>query len=205
MSRPLPQTSHVHKRLRWAPRLIAAHVATPPDAMPAAAAPRNPEWAEPVDASVNLFKVTELFYRSARLHEKDLPLLKSLGIATVVSLRSFHSDRRMLSQSGMRAVRVGINTWQINDRNMAAALRAIRDAEKDGPVLLHCMHGADRTGLVAAMYRIAFQGWDKLQALAELTEGGYGYHTLWKNIPSYLQAVDIEAMRHAVATRPRHP
>jgi protein tyrosine/serine phosphatase len=163
---------------------------------------RDPEWAEPVNASVNLFRVTPHFYRSARLEASDIPLLKSLGIATVVSLRSFHSDRRLLSRSGVRAVRIGINTWQINDRNMTAALQAIRRAEQDGPVLLHCMHGADRTGLVAAMYRVVFQGWDTARALAELTQGGYGYHAVWKNIPSYLADVDIEKVRKAVALGP---
>ena len=29
------------------------------------------------------------------------------------------------------------------------------------PGLVHCMHGADRTGTLRAPYRIAVQGWSK--------------------------------------------
>ncbi|MDB5894476.1 MAG: protein-tyrosine-phosphatase [Rhodoferax sp.] len=219
MGRPLPQLPRPSRHHRWTPASLAArftgarasagasatvgdHVASVTAAADTvtslAIAGRDPSWAEPVDASVNLFRVTPLFYRSARLDAADVPLLQRLGIATVVSLRSFHTDRRLLSRSGVRAVRIGINTWQIADSHIVAALQAIRHAERDGPVLLHCMHGADRTGLVAAMYRVVFQGWDTSRALAELTEGGYGYHTVWKNIPTYLARVNIEKLREAV-------
>jgi protein tyrosine/serine phosphatase len=160
--------------------------------------PRNPEWAVPVEQSANLFSITPTLFRSAQLEEKDLALIKSLGIQTVVSLRNFHSDDALFKDTGVAFQRIGINTWQIGDRHVIAALRAIRAAEKDGPVLLHCMHGADRTGLISAMYRMLYQGWSKEQALAELTQGGYGYHALWKNIPRYLQRVDVEKIRAAV-------
>lgn len=159
---------------------------------------RPAEWASPVATTQNLFRVTPAFYRSAQLQSKDLALLQALGIKTIVSLRSFHSDDKVLKNSGIKLQRIGINTWDINDKNVIAALRALQAAEKDGPVLLHCMHGADRTGLVTAMYRILNQGWTKDQALEELTKGGYGYHSLWKNIPDYLHKVDIDKIRQAV-------
>jgi protein tyrosine/serine phosphatase len=160
--------------------------------------PRKPDWAAPIDASANMFRITPELYRSAQLSENDVDLVKALGIKTVVSLRNFHSDDQLLRTSGVKIKRVGINTWQVGDRHVIAALRAIKMAEKDGPVLLHCLHGADRTGLVSAMYRILYQGWTKEQALDELTQGGYGYHSLWKNIPNYLRKVDIEKIRQAV-------
>lgn len=85
-----------------------------------------------------------------------------------------------------------IYTWAVNDDNIVAALKAIRTEEKEGLVLLHCWHGADCTGLVSAMYHLLYQGWSKAQALNELLNGGYGYHALWKNIPVYLRAIDVE-------------
>jgi protein tyrosine/serine phosphatase len=159
---------------------------------------RKSEWAAPVEQSTNLFRITPVLYRSAQFSQKDVALVKSLGIQTVVSLRNFHDDDRLLRGSGVKIKRVGINTWAVGDKHVIAALKAIKAAEKDGPVLLHCLHGADRTGLVSAMYRILYQGWTKDQALQELTEGGYGYHALWKNIPTYLRAVDVEKIRTAV-------
>jgi protein tyrosine/serine phosphatase len=159
---------------------------------------RKAGWATAVDTSLNLFEVKPGFYRSARLDEKDLAVLQAQGIKTVISLRSFHSDTRLLKDTGITAIRIPINTWAVDDAHIIAALRAIRQAEKEGPFLLHCLHGADRTGLVTAMYRVIYQGWSKAQAMEELTQGGYGYHTLWKNIPKYMERVDPEKIRSAV-------
>lgn len=169
-------------------------------AMPAQAETptRKPEWATPIAAEQNLFQVTPTFYRSAKLQAESVATLKRLGVHTVVSLRAFHSDRPVLESSGIRRVRIRIYTWDIDDKEVIAALRTIREAERQGPVLLHCLHGADRTGLVTAMYRMVYQGWTREAALDELEHGGYGYHAIWKNIPKYLKTVDIEQIKRAV-------
>jgi len=145
---------------------------------------RPSEWATPIAKGNNLYRVNQNFYRSAQIETKDIALIEALGIKTVISLRTFHDDTRLLKNSGIKVQRIGINTWEISDTNIIAALRAIKLAEHDGPVLLHCMHGADRTGLVTAMYRILYQGWSKEKALEELTKGGFGYHSLWKTFQS---------------------
>lgn len=170
-------------------------LAPPPVRAATASDARPAEWAVVVDPAMNLFQVAPRFYRSARLDEEDLPRLRSLGIRTVVSLRAFHSDTRLLSDTGIDAVRVPMLTWSIDDDEVVRALRAIRNAEADGPVLLHCQHGADRTGLVTAMYRMVVQGWPREAALDELLNGGFGYHSMWKNIPAYLETVDVDAIR----------
>ena len=163
-----------------------------------AQAVRKPEWATPAGKSPNLFRITPTLYRSAQLSINDVPELKSLGIKTVVGLRAFHSDEAWLKQSDIKTSRVRIYTWAVNNTNVVAALKAIRAAETNGPVLLHCQHGADRTGLISAMYRVLYQNWSKEQALDELQNGGYGYHSMWKNIPIYLSDVDIEKIRRLV-------
>src|SRR5436190_19635811 len=35
------------------------------------------------------------------------------------------------------------------------------------PIFFHCRRGADRTGAIAAFYRMAIQGWDAKQAYSE--------------------------------------
>ncbi len=159
---------------------------------------RKPDWALPVEKSQNLFLVAPNFYRSAQLVPADLPRLQNLGIKMVVSLRAFHSDNALLKNSGIKLIRIGVLTWDIDDKHVVRALRAIRTAEKEGPVLLHCQHGADRTGLVTAMYRMVYQNWDRERALDELINGGYGYHAMWKNIPRYIRAVDVEKIRKMI-------
>jgi uncharacterized protein (TIGR01244 family) len=161
---------------------------------------RNPEWATPVTSEHNLYRVTPTFYRSAKLDAASVAQIEQLGVRTVVNLRAFHADDQLLANTGIRMVRVPINTWHIEDEDVIQALRAIRAAEAEGPVLLHCLHGADRTGLVTAMYRVVFAGWSREQALDELEHGGYGYHAMWRNIPAYLKKVDVDKIRLAVNT-----
>jgi uncharacterized protein (TIGR01244 family) len=156
---------------------------------------RNAEWATPLPQVSNLHQVTPVLYRSAKLDSSDVAQLQALGVKTVISLRSFHSDTQVLEGSGIRAVRIPINTWAIRDKHVVDTMRSIRAAEQQGPVLLHCLHGADRTGMMAAMYRMLYQGWPREKAIDELKNGGYGYHAVWKNIESYLKRVDVAALR----------
>ena len=57
----------------------------------------------------------------------------------------------------------------LNQHLIAAteAFAAAYDAS-NGPVLVHCWHGSDRTGCVCASHRIIFSGWSREQANAEL-------------------------------------
>ena len=83
----------------------------------------------------------------------------------------------------------------------SAALRAVRKAQaRWAAVLLHCQHGADRTGLISALHRVIFESWSKADALAEMRQGEFGYHAVWGNIPTYLKKVDIAALKSAVGT-----
>lgn len=87
----------------------------------------------------------------------------------------------------------------LHHEQVVKALRALRAARASGPVLLHCQHGADRTGVISAVLRMTEQGWSRQQAMDEMFRGGYGYHTLWRNIPAYLQHVDARALQTRVA------
>lgn len=176
--------------------LAFAFIAVPGHA--AEAPERNPAWAVLVNKDMNLHRVTPTFYRCEQFKKSEVPELEKLGIKTAVNLRNFHSDDDELKGSEIQPVRVRINTWAIGDKHVVASLAAIRRAEKIGPVVLHCQHGADRTGLVTAMYRIIYQGWTKDAALDELRDGGYGYHSIWKNIPKYIQKVDTKKIARAV-------
>ncbi|MEG2961401.1 MAG: dual specificity protein phosphatase family protein [Janthinobacterium sp.] len=169
--------------------------AAPAGAQTAATPERHADWATPLPQVSNLHQVTPVLYRSARLDSRDVAQLQALGVKTVISLRSFHSDTQVLEGSGIRAVRIPINTWAIRDKHVIDTMRSIRAAEQHGPVLLHCLHGADRTGMMAAMYRMLYQGWPREKAIDELKNGGYGYHAVWKNIESYLKRVNVDEIR----------
>lgn len=164
-----------------------------------AAAERRADWAQPMAVAgvPNLHQIAPGIYRSAQPTALGMRNLEAMGIRTVISLRNYHDDRETLKGTRLHSMRVPINTWDIRDEQVVATLRKLKQ-NADGPFLIHCQHGADRTGLMSAMYRIVIQGWDKRRAVEELTQGGYGYHVVWKNILHYIDAVDAEAIRRQV-------
>jgi protein tyrosine/serine phosphatase len=51
---------------------------------------------------------------------------------------------------------------------------AIVDDPAARPVLLHCKAGLHRTGILAAVYRMEYEGWGPFRALEELKAHGFG-------------------------------
>ncbi|MBY5360364.1 dual specificity protein phosphatase family protein, partial [Rhizobium leguminosarum] len=45
---------------------------------------RNSDWAMSVVASVNLYRITPTFFRSAQIRKDDVRAIRSLGIKTIV-------------------------------------------------------------------------------------------------------------------------
>lgn len=167
----------------------------------AAPAPRPATWAEAVELEgvPNLHRVTPSFYRSAQPTEEGFANLShELGVKSIVSLRAFHADDVLAGGNHLMLTRIPIHTWNIEEEDVVKALRAVLQAQKHGPVLLHCQHGSDRTGLISALYRVIVQGWSKADALAEMRGGEFGYHAVWGNIPRYLKTADIPALKAAV-------
>jgi len=188
--------------LACAPAPASAPASAP--AFASASAPaRNPKWAVLVDKTLNLYRVTPTLYRCEQFLKEQVPALQKLGIRAAVDLRHNHTDDNLLKDSGIKPVRVPTNTWDIDDERIIAALAAIRRAEADGdaPVVVHCEHGADRTGIVCAMYRVVYQGWTPDEAIDELRHGGYGFHWIWLNIPRYIKKADARKIASAVEAR----
>ena len=75
----------------------------------------------------------------------------------------------------------------------------IEKQQQQGAVLIHCYHGADRTGLISGMYRIIYQGWTVADAKEEMLHGPYGYHSIWKNIANLFTEKTVKQVRQHVA------
>ena len=159
---------------------------------------RPAEWATPVTAThlKNFYRLDERVYRSAQPDRKGFQELVRLGIMNVLSFRDHHADDSGAKGLGLTLNRIKMEAGEIRDEQVVEALRIIRAAK--GPIVIHCWHGSDRTGLISAMYRIVYQNWSKEEAIEELTKGGYGYHSLYRNIPEYLRRVNSEDVRQRV-------
>lgn len=164
---------------------------------------RPPRWAEPVTLpeAENFYRVTPNLYRSAQPSVKAFREYEKFGIKTVINLRAQHSDRQLMPHgSSMTLIEYPINTWGLDEEDVIIVLRHIQT--QPGPILVHCQHGADRTGTIIAMYRIVMEGWSETEALAEMTNGGYGFHSIWRNLPNYIKKADIAKVKQALAAEP---
>jgi len=161
---------------------------------------RNERWAQPIalDGVPNLHRLTPTLYRSEQPTALGFQNLEKMGIRTVINLRAFNSDDDEVRGTSLRTERVKILTWDVDDDHVIDVMRMLQKTE-NGPFLIHCQHGADRTGLMSAMYRVLEQGWTVDDAVAELTGGGYGYHAMWKNILRYVRSADVDKLRAAIA------
>jgi protein tyrosine/serine phosphatase len=147
----------------------------------------------------NLHRVNENLYRSEQPTREGMKKLKEIvGIKTVINLRVFHTDADELKGTGLLNEELSVKTWRIEDEDVVRVLKLIRNKEK-GPFLIHCWHGADRTGLMAAMYRIVEEDWSKDEAIEEMVSGGYGFHPTWENIIEYIRNVDVKKIKIAVS------
>jgi len=158
---------------------------------------RPVKWARPVhmEGVPNLHKVSDSLYRSAQPSAKGMANLKAAGIETIVNLRSFHSDRDEIGNLGLAYEHIYMKAWHPEEEDAVRFLQIVTNPKRT-PVLVHCQHGADRTGIMCALYRVAVQNWDKKEALREMTEGGFGFHAIWENLISWFEKLDIEAIRN---------
>lgn len=57
-----------------------------------------------------------------------------------------------------------------------------------------------------AVYRIVIEGWTKEEAIREMIDGGYGFHSIWAYLPVWIRNLDIEDINaKAGLTATPHP
>ena len=171
---------------------------------------RPPEWAirRTKPGLPNLHQVTTNLYRGAQPMAAGMAELKAMGVKTIIDLRAYHSDKDELGKAGsdLKPKRLQMNAWHAEDEDVIRFLKTVNDTN-NLPAFVHCQHGADRTGVMCAMYRITTCGWTRQEAIDEMTQGGFGFHPMWKNLVTYLKRVDVEKIKReaGIATKPNSP
>ncbi|MCH9630093.1 MAG: hypothetical protein S4CHLAM37_00860 [Chlamydiia bacterium] len=143
----------------------------------------------------NFHKITDTIYRGGQPLGDGFFRLKRLGIKTVINLRVVDTDIFHVEPAGLNYIHISFKPHIPRDVDVIRFLKIIKEA-KDTPIYIHCYHGSDRTGMLCAIYRIFFQGWDKNKALHEMIHGGYGFHEFFQqNLISYIKKLDVADIR----------
>ncbi len=163
---------------------------------------RSALWAQPLklEGVPNLHKVNDNFYRSAQPTALGMKNLKKMGVETIVNLRSYHSDRDEIAGLGLGYEHIYVKAWHPERKEIIRFLQIVTNPKRT-PVLLHCLHGADRTGTFSALYRIVVEGWTKDDAISEMRKGSFNYHEMWTNLPKWIRARDIASIRKEIGIK----
>jgi uncharacterized protein (TIGR01244 family) len=132
----------------------------------------------------NYHQVDDNVYRGAQPTEEGFKALRKAGIKTVIDLRpdgedSSHSVRKeqaIVEGQGMHYVNVPLSGVFAPSRETISKLLAMMTDAETGPVFIHCLRGADRTGTVIASYRIQHDHWKNRDALHEADSLGMSWH-----------------------------
>jgi protein tyrosine/serine phosphatase len=83
------------------------------------------------------------------------------GIRTIIDLRRGHdevrAEREALAALGVEHVH--LPSAQIPSAEVVESFLQYIGREENHPVLIHCEHGEGRSAMLAAIYRIEFEGW----------------------------------------------
>lgn len=148
---------------------------------------------------VNFSKVNDGLFRGARLTSVEaVQYLKSLNIKNVINLQGGDLDSdigviipwaepgerpEVIAQEKATALSLGLGFLHA-PLNSLEAITKDEDKEIDEvltfmhepsnqPVFIHCEHGADRTGLLVALYKVKYEGANVQTARAEWIRNGH--------------------------------
>ncbi|MBI3654717.1 MAG: tyrosine-protein phosphatase [Acidobacteria bacterium] len=127
----------------------------------------------------NFHQVNERLYRGAQPKKDGLKKLAALGVKSILNLRG-EDENTQAEQREAQAL--GLNYFALpmgglsrpSDEQITQALAIINNPE-NGVVFVHCQHGADRTGVVIACYRMSQESQTAAQAKAEAEKYGMSW------------------------------
>ena len=144
----------------------------------------------------NFHQVNPEIYRSSQPDKQQMRILVEVyGIKSVINLREYHSDDDEAAGTRLKLLRYPVAAGSVTEEDIVNILNLLRTAPK--PVLVHCWHGSDRTGITIAAYRIVEQGVSVEEAEKELTDDRFGHHEFWYgNLRKLLRSTDWNALRN---------
>ncbi len=162
----------------------------------------------------NFGQVTPALYRGAQPTAQGFEQLQKLGVAVVIDFRDEKSqidrERRELQARHMTFVSIPWNAFHDPAPEQVREYFAVLRANADKKVFVHCHKGADRTGTMVALYRIAAQGWTADDAVREMKT--YHLHAFWfphleRYVKSFPQQLKSDASLHnaLAAAQPTAP
>jgi endonuclease/exonuclease/phosphatase family metal-dependent hydrolase/protein tyrosine phosphatase (PTP) superfamily phosphohydrolase (DUF442 family) len=130
--------------------------------------------------------ISPTLLRGGRPKPVGLETLKARGFRTIVNFTEDPKERWEAGRLGLDYYELPITAslWSTPPTETQVReffLLALDPARR--PLFFHCAHGHDRTGLMAALYRIEAEGWTNGEAIQEMQ--ALGYRDWFKDLIAY--------------------
>jgi len=173
--------------------VAGCHQGTPPAVLSAP----SKKHADRLEGVENLARITPGLYRGAQPSAEGFKRLKEMGVKTVINLRSNHTDDDEAKGTGIELVHIPMHadifgSTAPTEEEIQKFFGVVLDPAKQ-PVYFHCAHGKDRTGTMAALWRIEMDGWTPDEAIEEMR--AFGYHTIYKDLIAFVRAYKPRGFR----------
>ena len=111
-----------------------------------------------------------------------------MGVKTVIDFRSYHATKKQVEAAGMSPVEIPIKadlgSTPPDEEAIRKFFEVVLDPAKQ-PVYIHCAFGKDRTGTMAAIYRLEIDGWTPDEAMQEME--AFGYHNIYRDLIHFVK------------------
>lgn len=132
----------------------------------------------------NVGRLNENLYRGAQPTTDGFRTLFTMGIKTVLALRVLDGEDDLVRSFGMNYIPLPMSTFTKVDANIIHdAIKLMKSCVL--PAFVHCQHGADRTGVVCAVYRMQYDGWTEQEAEQEMQD--FGFHDIWFQMKMFVR------------------
>jgi len=125
----------------------------------------------------NFARISKQLLRGGQPDAAGFEELKKIGVAIVVNLGhetdEIARERAIVLSQGMQYVSIPWRGSNDPDAGQIAEFLELLRANPDKQIFVHCQRGAERTGVMAACYRISVDKWTAEQALQEMEQFGF--------------------------------
>ena len=131
-------------------------------------------------------QVTPMIWRSGRPTEAMIQDLYDRGVRTIIDLEdnaeAVQFETALSKKLGMEFHSYPTDSFFApDDAKVNEILALMKDAK--APILVHCYHGEDRTGLVIGLERVYFEKWPAQKAYDEMIK--IGFHSILLGLDQY--------------------
>jgi hypothetical protein len=134
----------------------------------------------------NFGRLTPRVWRGAAPDAEGLRMLNEMGVRTIIDFRTHGEHEGIGKDADVRYVRIPLSATEPPPREAVDRFLEIVTDQDRLPVFFHCTYGKDRTGAMAALYRIRVQDWEPEKAAREMEY--FGFRTFYRDLLHFVRS-----------------